>query len=202
MLFRSDGASLLGTDTTAPFDFQWSNVPIGSHTLTARATDDGGAMTISTAVQITVNPPPNVPPAVSLTAPANGSAFTWPASIQLSANASDSQGTISKVEFYDGATLLATLLNAPYDYAWNSALVGPHTLLAKVTDNAGAVTTSTTVSITVSSGGDPSLVSYWKFDEGAGASASDASGFGNTGFFSMGQPGRRDNAEAPPTSTA
>jgi hypothetical protein len=42
-------------------------------------------------------PPPNTPPTVSLTAPANGASFTAPASITMTANASDSNGTVAKV---------------------------------------------------------------------------------------------------------
>ena len=50
-----DGSTMLGTpDTTAPYSVTWSNVPSGGHKLTARATDNGGAITTSAAVSITV----------------------------------------------------------------------------------------------------------------------------------------------------
>jgi hypothetical protein len=51
-----DGTTVLGQDTTAPYEYRWRNVPSGSHTLTARATDDSGAVTPSAAVGITVLP--------------------------------------------------------------------------------------------------------------------------------------------------
>ena len=51
-----DGTTLLSTDTTAPYSFTWRNVPPGSHVLTARATDNGGAVTTSASVGITVRP--------------------------------------------------------------------------------------------------------------------------------------------------
>lgn len=47
-------------------------------------------------------------PVVSLTSPTNGSTFTAPATVSLAANASVSGSTISKVEFYNGTTLLGT----------------------------------------------------------------------------------------------
>ena len=56
----------------------------------------------------------NVPPTVSLTAPVTGASFTAPATINLTATAADSDGTVSKVEFYNGATLLGTATTAPY----------------------------------------------------------------------------------------
>ena len=48
------GASKLGEDTTSPYSFLWTNVPQGSYSLTARATDNSGEMTTSSSVDITV----------------------------------------------------------------------------------------------------------------------------------------------------
>src|SRR3954452_21189712 len=42
----------------------------------------------------------NSPPTVTLTQPANGATFTSPATVNLAANASDSDGSITKVEFF------------------------------------------------------------------------------------------------------
>ena len=93
--------------------------------------------------------PTNVAPTVSLTAPANNATYTAPASVTVSANAADSDGTISKVEFFNGATLLATDAAAPYSYTWTNVAAGTYAVTAKATDNSGAVTTSGAVSITV-----------------------------------------------------
>jgi hypothetical protein len=49
------GTSLIGTATSAPYSINWSNVAIGSYTLTAKATDDAGATTTSLGVIIAVN---------------------------------------------------------------------------------------------------------------------------------------------------
>ncbi|MCA8832963.1 galactose-binding domain-containing protein [Hymenobacter pini] len=95
--------------------------------------------------------PSNVAPTVSLTSPANGATFTAPASISISANAADSDGSISKVEFYQGTTLLGTATTSPYSYTWSNVAVGTYSLTAKATDNAGATTTSGAVSVTVGS---------------------------------------------------
>jgi len=48
------GTTLLGTDTSSPYGLTWTNVPAGTYSLTAVATDNGGAMTTSVAVSITV----------------------------------------------------------------------------------------------------------------------------------------------------
>ena len=85
----------------------------------------------------------NAPPTATLTAPANNSVFTAPANITLGATASDSDGTVTKVEFFDSASLLATVVSAPYTFVWNNVPVGTHTLTARATDNFYAVGTST-----------------------------------------------------------
>jgi len=94
-------------------------------------------------------PPPNEAPSVNLTAPGNGATFTAPASITVSANASDSDGTVTKVEFYAGATKIGEDTSAPYSITWNNVASGGYSLTAKATDNDGAITTSSAASITV-----------------------------------------------------
>jgi hypothetical protein len=48
------GSTLLGSDTTAPYAYNWTGVAAGSYTLTARATDNLGAVTTSSPIGITV----------------------------------------------------------------------------------------------------------------------------------------------------
>jgi RHS repeat-associated protein len=147
-----NGTTLLGTSTVAPYSFTWSNVAVGSYSLTAKATDNTGAVTTSAAVAITVKAA-TVAPTVSLTAPAASAVYTAPAAVTITATAADSDGSIAKVEFYNGTTLLNSSTTAPYSYTWNSVAAGTYSLTAKATDNAGATTTSTAVTITVNPGG-------------------------------------------------
>jgi len=107
------GTTLLSTMTSSPYTFTWVNVPVGTYSLTVKATDNSGAMTISSAVSVTVNLPPNVPPAVSLSNPPNNATFAAPASISMSAAATDTDGNIGKVEFFQGTTLLGTVTSSP-----------------------------------------------------------------------------------------
>jgi GH35 family endo-1,4-beta-xylanase len=89
------------------------------------------------------------PPVVSLTAPAGNSSYTTLQTITLTASASDPDGTVANVEFYDGNTLLFTDNSAPYSYTWSGASPGTHSITAKATDNAGVSTVSSAVTITV-----------------------------------------------------
>lgn len=95
-------------------------------------------------------PPTNIPPAVSITEPAAQTSYTAPASMLIRANASDTDGTVSKVDFYNGTTLLATDQTAPYSFSWTNVGAGTYTLITKATDNQGATATSTSVTVTVS----------------------------------------------------
>ncbi len=89
-----------------------------------------------------VSPPTNMPPIVALTSPVVNSTFTKGANITLSANASDEDGTITRVEFYDGATLVGSANSEPYSVTLTNAATGTHTISAKAFDNLGAQTTS------------------------------------------------------------
>jgi Tol biopolymer transport system component len=140
------GTTLLATDLTNPYSYTWSNVAAGNYSITAKATDNVGAVTTSNVVGFTVNAKPNV----SLTSPGNGVSFIAPALVSLNATASDSDGSISKVEFYQGSTLISTVTSSPYSFNWSYVPAGTYALTAKATDNVGAVTTSNSVTIAVS----------------------------------------------------
>jgi regulation of enolase protein 1 (concanavalin A-like superfamily) len=100
-------------------------------------------------------PPSNAPPSVTLTSPANGATFTAPATINLTASASDSDGTVAKVDFYAGSTLIGSATAAPYAVTWNNVAAGTYSLTAVATDNGGAATTSAAATITVGSSPPP-----------------------------------------------
>jgi len=143
-----NGAAKLGEDTSAPYTFTWSGVAAGTYTLTARATDDLGGTTTSAPSTITVASG-NALPNVNITSPADGAIFAWKPTISITATASDSDGTVTKVEFRDGTTLIGQDTTAPYSLTWRNVPQGNHALTARATDSAGGVTTSSTISITV-----------------------------------------------------
>jgi hypothetical protein len=85
---------------------------------------------------------------VSITSPANGATFISPASVTIRATASDTDGTVAKVEFFDGPTSLGLVTTAPFTKTV-TLYPGEHALTAVATDNTGAATTSATVTATV-----------------------------------------------------
>ncbi len=91
----------------------------------------------------------NNAPTVSITAPTNGASFAQGANINVSASASDSDGSISKVEFFNGSTSLGVDNSSPYTITISNAAASTYNLKAVATDNGNASTTSSAVSITV-----------------------------------------------------
>jgi hypothetical protein len=140
--------NVVGTTNVPPYALTWNGVPVGTYALTARATDNRSAVTTSTPVNITVGAP-NVPPAVALTSPAAWTTYTAPANLVLSATATDSDGSVSRVEFYAGTTLIGTVTAPPWSVAWSGVGPGEYSLTAKAVDNAGASATSAPVTVSV-----------------------------------------------------
>src|SRR5581483_2477736 len=115
-----------------------------------RSTAGGGADVGVTHILALRRFVPNTPPTVSLTSPANGSTYSAPASVTLTASAADADGTIQKVDFYYGGTnLIGTATSAPYTFPWTNVAQGSYSITAVATDNLNATTTSAPVAITV-----------------------------------------------------
>ncbi len=143
-----DGATLLATVTAAPYSTTLANLAAGTHTLTAKATDNLGLTTTSAAVSIRVD----APPSVSIASPASNASFNAPASVPITVTAQDTDGTINRVELYANSTLIATLTVAPYSFNWTNVAAGTYALTAKAVDNNNAETLSAAVTITVRTG--------------------------------------------------
>ncbi|WP_043317373.1 glycosyl hydrolase family 18 protein [Microbulbifer sp. HZ11] len=133
--FFIDGA-LVATDTTAPWQTTWTAVA-GEPTLTARITDNDNLTTTTAPVTFTVEEDVvvgPVAPEISITAPANGSTHTTGDSVNISASASDSDGSVTQVAFYVDGNLIGTDSTAPYTASWTATL-GNHTISAVASDN-------------------------------------------------------------------
>jgi hypothetical protein len=140
------GTNLIGESTASPFSLIWTNVASGTNSVTAKATDDGGATTISSAITVIIN----AQPTISITNPVNGATFNAQANVAINAIAADSDGSISKVDFYYGINnLIGSDTSAPYTFTLTNAPSGTYPLTARVSDNRGGVTISTPVTISV-----------------------------------------------------
>lgn len=92
---------------------------------------------------------PNQPPSVSLTAPADGTSVAGSTSVAVTANASDPDGSIARVEFFDGNFEIGADATAPYSVSWTALTAGTRSLSAIAYDDQGASTRSATITVTV-----------------------------------------------------
>jgi MBG domain/Bacterial Ig domain/Calx-beta domain/Beta-propeller repeat len=91
----------------------------------------------------------NKRPQVTLTSPGTESQFNVGSPVTLTAEASDTDGTVSRVDFYAGNTLVGTSTSAPYRFTWTNAPAGKHEMTAVATDDAGGVTKSAPANVII-----------------------------------------------------
>jgi len=108
----------------------------------------------------------NPPPVVNITAPADGTSVLPGIPINITATATDMAvggvpGSVTKVEFFEGDTLLGQVTTSPYSFSWTPSTTGVRVLTAKATDNENATTVSSPANVTVLVGdGRPTITSF------------------------------------------
>ncbi|MDC0714356.1 Ig-like domain-containing protein [Stigmatella sp. ncwal1] len=91
---------------------------------------------------------PAGPPTVSLTVPVNGQTFQAPVALTMVADAHDYDGTLTQVEFFNGATSLGVATH-PHSLEWLNVPPGAYSLTSRVTDSSGLSTVSAPIAVTV-----------------------------------------------------
>ncbi len=110
----------------------------------------------------------NNAPECSLTTPTNGTHYDNPQNITITATASDSDGSISQVEFFVNDNSVGTDTSSPYSINYNISANGSYSIYAVATDNLEAKTNSSTVNITVGDTPTEELLTYDDFESGWG----------------------------------
>lgn len=91
----------------------------------------------------------NQPPVVSITSPSGGEKFDAPASIEITVNASDPDGNVTKVEFYNESTKIGEAASRPFTFTWDNVDEGTYKICARAYDNKGEPSISDTVTVVV-----------------------------------------------------
>ena len=149
----------VGVDNSSPYSVTYTAVLGSGQTVKAVATDDLGLTGTSNIV--TMNVLANVPPTVAITSPASSAVISSYASaaaatgagasltsVTFTANATDSDGTVTQVEFFVNGASVGVDATSPYSVSWNSTS-GTKTVVAKATDSNGAITTSSTLTLVI-----------------------------------------------------
>jgi len=115
---------------------------------------------------------PSMPPTIVLTSPTTGDVFIATSTVNLSASASDPDGTV-KVEFFVNGAKLGEDITAPFTIPWTNVPGGAHMIHAVAIDDSGLKRTSATAGINVLPGYTSNLTliatgAVWKYhDQGA-----------------------------------
>jgi plastocyanin len=131
------GTTILTNNPSNPYFVAVGNLVAGPYTFSAIASDNLGAKSTNS-ISITVN----ALPAVAVTNPANGAVFSAPATVALAASASDSDGTVTNVQFLQDGTIITNRASLPYSVTLNNMGAGSHALSAVASDNLGGKATN------------------------------------------------------------
>jgi hypothetical protein len=149
---------IVATVTNAPYEFLLPVTAIGRYELTARATDNLGNVTDSPYIVLLARGGSS--PVVSVADPANGSSVTPGVPVTVTANASDSDGSVVRVELLVNGVVVGTDTQAPFIFAdagqfsadtnttFTPPSEGQYVIVARAVDNVGNVTDSAAVTVT------------------------------------------------------
>jgi len=157
------GAEKIGESTNAPYQLNWQKIESGTWQLHAKVTDAKGDTAVSLVIPISIVQ--NIAPEIGVISPENNSFFASGVTIPFTVNATDKDGSIAKVEYFNGTTKIGESLVSPFGFEWKNVIPGVYSITATANDNEGLSITSSAVSITVS--GENGQLNYTEnFDDG------------------------------------
>jgi hypothetical protein len=165
--FLRNGTStpILTVNAPGPYRGTWNINTNGTYTLTARVTENPGGTTQNSATR-TITIANNQLPTASQVSPSAGDQYTTADEIWFEANASDTDGTVTLLEFRRGSTLIKSLTAPPWQ--WGQTLpAGTHQINVRATDNSGGVRTTSNRQISVIAAPPPPSVSITSPTSGA-----------------------------------
>ncbi len=147
--FFVDNMSIGTSSTGSPYTINFTPTAEGTFTIYAVATDNEGATTPTSTIDIIIDTP-NQAPNITLTNPTNGATFNSLAPIPLSANASDADGNIAQVEFFvENISVGTSSTGSPYTINFTPSAEATYTIYAVATDNEGATTPTSSIDVIV-----------------------------------------------------
>ncbi|WP_103070076.1 glycoside hydrolase family 19 protein [Aquimarina sediminis] len=166
--FKHNNTTLNTTPSGNSYTASFTPTAFGNVTITASATDNQNS-TAEKNITFTIKEKTtggNTPPSITITSPSNNASFDAGVSIPVTVNASDSDGTVTKVEFFNSGTKVGESLTSPYDYTITNTTVGNYILTAKATDNQGGTSTSTAITIVIKDVGNGNCANVQQYVAG------------------------------------
>lgn len=121
------------------------------HSATVPVTNGAFAVTVPADCVFTFTgfDPAKIAVSVSITNPEDSTYYSAPATIPIQATASTTTGSVTCVEFFNGAANLGEVLAAPYCMVWSNVPPGVYSLTASATNSIGNSRVSTGVHVSV-----------------------------------------------------
>ncbi len=135
-----------GTPTIVGSSFTWATA--GTYTVTAAS----GGKTGTATVTVTAGGAPTI----AITAPTSGSSVNAPGPVTFTVTAADSNGTVSRVDYFEGQNLIGSSTTSPFGITWSNVPAATYTITARATDNSALTTTSAPITLIVNA--PPSVV--------------------------------------------
>ncbi len=139
------GASLLSSDTSAPFEANWASSGTAAQTFSAVAVSGSLSITSAVASINLLSARPNTLPTVQIVSPTNNASPLAGGELRVSAQANDPDGAVLNVEVFDGNTSVGSAAFPDFNVTINPLTHGEHLLKAVATDNFGGKGTSAVV---------------------------------------------------------
>jgi VCBS repeat-containing protein len=134
----TSGVYAYATNVTNQTSAQMTGLQSGQTYFFAVTARDSLGMESLPSNEISYQVPVSTPPTIALTSPSAGATYTAPAIINLTAVVTANGHTITKIQFYSGATLLGEVAASPYSFTWNSVSAGSYSLTARLVYDAGS----------------------------------------------------------------
>lgn len=119
-------------------------VDINNNIMTVKFISSTGTVDDSVTIKKDI---PNTPPVVSTNLVKNRVALGHP--ITLAANATDSDGTVKRVDYYDTNSFIGSVNTSGFNYSWTPLTLGVKTINTQVFDNLGGLGNAESVTLNV-----------------------------------------------------
>jgi hypothetical protein len=153
-----NGSNKLGERTTAPYSFTWANIPRGSYSITAVATDNLNSKVVSSPVTVSVRSRLRYTkgaPVISFIEPYDGEHFVASGKIDVTIDSYDPDTLISKVEYLIGDTRIGESYQAPYSISFDSPASGSYRITSNAYDELNEIVYSSSVDVYIDEGTGP-----------------------------------------------
>lgn len=142
-------SQLIATDTSSPYQAQWTATSTGSHNVEAIAVGSDNLSANDNAVITVTDTPPDASIDLTLTSPGANASFQAGENVTISASVDVLNTNVARVEFSVDNVIIATDNSAPFEASWQAAGEGTRSISASAFSTTDNLTSTQSVSVNV-----------------------------------------------------